>query len=67
VLGQGHSWPLVLKPLYWLLERVPATRAGALRLGLLTVEEMTGALAAAVDRPPEHIRIVTVPEIRRVR
>ena len=67
VLGPGHSWPIMLKPAYSLLERLPATRAGALRLGLVTVEQMIRALVNAVEHPPETTRIVTVPEMRRVR
>jgi uncharacterized protein YbjT (DUF2867 family) len=67
VLGPGHSWPKMLKPVYWWLERMPATRAGALRLGLVTVAQMTHALVDAVEQAPASIRIVTVPDIRCVR
>jgi uncharacterized protein YbjT (DUF2867 family) len=64
VLGPGHRWPVVLSPLYAALERSPKTRAGALRLGLVTLEEMTGALAWATEHPPEIAQILGVPEIR---
>lgn len=67
VLGPGHSWPRLLEPVYWLLERMPSTRPGALRLGLVTIEEMIRALVHAVERPAESIRIITVAEIRSVR
>lgn len=67
VLGPGHSWPRVLRPAYWLLEKIPATRSGALRLGLVTVAQMTSSLIEAVEHPPERIRIVTVSGIRCVR
>ena len=43
---------------------VPATRDGAERLGLVTVEQMTQALAWAVENPPEDIRILEPPQIR---
>jgi uncharacterized protein YbjT (DUF2867 family) len=66
VLGPGHWWPSVLKPAYWVLERIPSTRESALRLGLVTIDDMTRALVAAVERTPEHIRIVSVPDIRSV-
>ena len=36
VLGPGHLWPYALKPMYWVLERVPQTRDTARRLGLVT-------------------------------
>ncbi len=65
VLGPGHRWPLLLLPLYSLLERVPATRAGALRLGLVTLDQMLAALIrAAESEPPAAPRIVDVPGIK---
>jgi uncharacterized protein YbjT (DUF2867 family) len=64
VLGPGHWWPVALQPIYWLMERVPATRDGAHRLGLVTLRQMTMALADAVEHPAEGGRIVDVPGIR---
>ena len=66
VLGPGHRWPLVLAPAYWILERLPATRATALRLGFVTLEQMVGALAWAVENPPAGSRILDVPAIRAI-
>lgn len=66
VLGPGHRWPQLLRPGYWLLERLPATREAARRLGLVTLEQMVLALARAVEDPPEGIRILNVPQIRSV-
>ena len=43
VLGPGHQWPHLLRPMYALAERVPAWRDAARRLGLVTVAEMVGA------------------------
>jgi uncharacterized protein YbjT (DUF2867 family) len=65
VLGPGHRWPIALVPFYAILRRLPATRAGAERLGLVTRREMVGALIEAIENPPGAIRIVEVPEIRR--
>jgi nucleoside-diphosphate-sugar epimerase len=66
VIGPGHRWPMLLRPLYALLERLPATRDGARRLGLVTLEQMVSALVFAVEHPPQRgaIRIVDVPAIR---
>ena len=64
VLGPGHRWPFALLPVYWLLERLPATREGARRLGLVTLEQMVAALVHAIEYPPHTARIVEVPEIR---
>jgi uncharacterized protein YbjT (DUF2867 family) len=64
VLGPGHRWPLALLPAYWVMERIPATREMATRLGLVTLDEIVGTLVHAVEHPPRDTRIVTVPEIR---
>lgn len=64
VLGPGHRWPCALIPFYWLAERLPSTREGARRLGLVTVRQMLGALAEAVDHPPAGVTVMDVPAIR---
>jgi uncharacterized protein YbjT (DUF2867 family) len=64
VLGPGHWWPYLLVPMYKLAELLPQTREGALRLGLVTLEQMVTALLAAVENPAHGIRVVSVPEIR---
>jgi uncharacterized protein YbjT (DUF2867 family) len=65
VLGPGHLWPYALLPLYALLERLPSTAEGARRLGLVTRRQIVAALVQAVENPPDAVRIVEVPEIRR--
>ncbi len=67
VLGPGHRWPYAILPFYWLLGALPPTRAGANRLGLVTLGQMTAALANAVENPARGVRIVEVPEIRQAR
>jgi uncharacterized protein YbjT (DUF2867 family) len=64
ILGPGHRWPVVLLPLYAVLRMMPAYRAGAERLGLVTLRQMVAAMVRAVAEPPDGIRIVEVPEIR---
>lgn len=64
VLGPGRSWPLVLAPVYGLLERLPFTRDTAERLGLVTITEMTNALLHAVENPPVKMRELNVRDIR---
>lgn len=51
VLGPGHRWPHLLRPLYALAERVPAWSQSARRLGLVRREELIAALVAAVEAP----------------
>lgn len=65
VLGEGHRWAYALVPLYAIARYVPAWRASAERLGLVTHEQMVRALVAAVENPVQGVRIVEVPEIRR--
>jgi uncharacterized protein YbjT (DUF2867 family) len=66
VLGPGHWWPVALIPAYALLEILPFTRAGARRLGLVTIGQMVRTLVSAVEHPPASgtIRVVDVPGIR---
>lgn len=64
VLGPGHRWPYVLIPFYKLLERIPAMREPAQRLGLATLQQMVNALIHAVENPPRKgARIIEAPEI----
>ncbi len=57
VLGPGRSWPIVLQPFYALARMFPATRDGANRLALVTLEQMTRTLAFAVEHPAERIQM----------
>jgi nucleoside-diphosphate-sugar epimerase len=66
VLGPGHWWPYLLLPVYWILERIPQTSESAQRLGLITIKQMVQALVWAVENPPEQIRILNAPELRRL-
>jgi uncharacterized protein YbjT (DUF2867 family) len=66
VLGPGHVWAYALFPLYWVLERIPKTQGSAQRLGLITIDQMVSALLWAIENPPQEIRILAVPEIRRL-
>jgi uncharacterized protein YbjT (DUF2867 family) len=66
VLGPGHLWPYLLKPGYSLMRQIPAFRASADRLGLVTIAQMVAVLAAAVESPAQGVRIVEVPEIAKV-
>lgn len=64
VLGPGHNWPYALLPFYKLCEWVPFTRVAALRLGLVTLDQLILALVEAVESPVQGTKIVSVPEIR---
>ena len=64
VLGPGHRWPYALLPVYKLMEALPFARESALRLGLVSLQQMVIALAAAVENPVSGVKFVGVPEIR---
>jgi len=65
VLGPGRRWPKVIMPLYKLAEAIPATRATAERLGLVTIEQFVNAMVSGAENPPASgQRIVDVPGIR---
>ncbi len=65
----GPSWPKAIMPLYKLAEMIPATRATAERLGLVTIEQFVNAMVRGAENPPAsgQRRIVDVPAIRRAR
>ena len=65
VLGPGRRWPVVLKPFYALARAYPPTREGAIRLALVTLEQMTQTLAWAVENPPERLQIFEPPQIKQ--
>lgn len=68
VLGPGHQWPHVLRPMYALADYVSAWRETSRRLGLVTVAEMVGALVWSAETgnaaPLGGPRVLEVPDIR---
>ncbi len=65
VLGPGHRWPTLLIPLYALARLYPPTRASAVRLALVTLEQMVRALTWAVENPAEDLRVLEPLQIKR--
>jgi uncharacterized protein YbjT (DUF2867 family) len=65
VIGPGHRWPLALKPAYSVLEAFPPTRASAIRLGFVTLEQTVAAMVEAIERPPRRTRILETEAIRK--
>lgn len=64
LLTPEQRWPRMLRPVYKLAEWIPFTRAAALRLGPVTLDQLILALVEAVESPVQGTRIVEVPEIR---
>jgi hypothetical protein len=50
--------------MYKIAELLPVTREGALRLGLVTIEQMVTALLVAVENPARGVKVLNVPDIR---
>jgi uncharacterized protein YbjT (DUF2867 family) len=67
VLGPGRRWPLALIPLYAIARLFPATREGAIRLALVTRDQMVRSIVWAIENPAQGIRVLEPPDIRRGR
>jgi len=65
VLGPGHRWPVILLPAYKLCESISATRPAAIRLGLVTREQIVAALETAILQGPRGFRILETAAIRQ--
>lgn len=65
VLGPGRRWPVALIPMYAIARLFPATRESAVRLGLVTREQMVRSLAWAIENPANGTRVLQPPDIRR--
>ncbi len=65
VVGPGHWWPLLLWPLYKVLELLPVTRRKAKAFGLVSLEQMLRALLAAIEQPEDLKEALDVADIRK--
>jgi uncharacterized protein YbjT (DUF2867 family) len=66
VLGPGHYWPYPLVPAVKLFEFIPFLRKSAKRLGFINIKQMLASLTHAVRNPPSGIRVIEVPEIKKI-
>jgi uncharacterized protein YbjT (DUF2867 family) len=67
VLGPGHRWPAALLPIYALARLVPSLRAGADRLGLVTLGQIVATLVDAIENPPTVAGTVQIFDVGRIR
>jgi len=65
VLGPGRRWPVALIPMYAVARLFPPTREGAIRLALVTREQMVRTLVWAIENPAKGIRALEPQDIRR--
>ncbi len=63
VLGPGHWWPYLILPLYqlWMLTSPDTAR----RLYPVKLRQVVWAIVDAVEHPPQGVRIIEAPEMRR--
>lgn len=67
VAGPGHYWPLLLTPLFKILEWVPSTSQKAKALRLVSLKQMLKALVyAAGHTPGEEVRVIEIDKIRKM-
>jgi nucleoside-diphosphate-sugar epimerase len=52
VLGPGHWWPLLLKPVYWICRNIPSLKETSEKLDTVTIGQMITVLKHAIDHPP---------------
>jgi uncharacterized protein YbjT (DUF2867 family) len=65
VLGPGHWWPLLLRPLYWVGRIIPAYKEAVRKLDTVTIDQMIDTLVFAVEHPPVNdIATYEVSDIR---
>src|SRR5438093_1461374 len=64
--GSEKELPYAILPIYWILEKIPATKESAQRLGLVTIDQMLSALVWAIENPPTATRVLDVPRIREL-
>jgi hypothetical protein len=63
-LGLANRWPYLLIPFYKLADLIPATRAGARRLGLVTIQQMINALVYSIENPSQGQCVLDPQSIR---
>jgi uncharacterized protein YbjT (DUF2867 family) len=66
VVGPGHYWPLLLSPIFKIMEIIPATARKARALRLVSLTQMLQTLVFAIEHPLAGTRIFEVSEIRKM-
>lgn len=66
VVGPGHYWALLLRPLYMILKMIPVTREKARAFDLVTIRQMVLSLTQAVMSPPLGTHIISVTDIQQM-
>ncbi|CAN5551061.1 hypothetical protein BH10BAC5_BH10BAC5_09440 [soil metagenome] len=64
VIGPGHYWPLIFKPVYFIAELIPGLKDKAVDLGLIKLSKVVNALVYAAENPRTGIRLITMKQLR---
>ena len=68
VTGPGHYWPLVLLPLFKIMELIPATSKKAKAFRLVSIKQMLQTLLYAVEnKPAEKTDIIEIDRILKMK
>ena len=65
VLGPGHWWPLLLRPVYFILKLIPSTRQAAKNLDTVTIGQIIKALIACIKEQTKENRVYDVATIKQ--
>ncbi len=63
VLGPGHRWPYAILPAYWIWSLFD--RDTSARLYPVKLAQVVRAMVDAIENPPDGVRVVEAPEMRR--
>ncbi|GAB2814477.1 NAD-dependent epimerase/dehydratase family protein [Ferruginibacter profundus] len=66
VLGPGHWWPLLLKPVFFILKFLPTKKEAAIHLDTVTIAQMIKAVVACIKTQPDKNNIVDVQMMKRL-
>jgi uncharacterized protein YbjT (DUF2867 family) len=64
VVGPGHYWPILLRPVFKLLEIIPSTNEKAKKLSLINLNQILDALMFSIENPNEGTRIIEIGDIK---
>ena len=64
VLGPGHWWPLMLKPVYWILKVFPSTRTAAKSLDTVTIKQIIKAIVDCIRNQTDKKNVFDVQTIK---
>lgn len=65
VLGQGHYWPYMILPLYWIFMLIPPFRKTAKRLYPVKLTNVLNAIVNSVENPVKGIQSISTSVLKK--